>query len=70
MNKDNCKAKFEIGQKFVFSGLSVFVTEIEEIVYTEKTVFYKLRDYGYVSEYTILHHDSFQLVLSTETKGE
>ena len=70
MNKDNCKAKFEIGQKFVFSGLSVFVTEIEEVVYTEKVVFYKLRDYGYVSEYTILHNDSFQLVLSVETKGE
>ena len=70
MNKENCKAKFEIGQKFVFSGLSVFVTEVEEIVYSEKTVFYKLRDYGYVSEYTILHNDSFQLILSTETKGE
>jgi len=70
VNKQNCKAKFEIGQKFVFSGFPVFVVEIEEIVYTEKTVFYKLRDCGYVSEYTILHNDSFQLVLSVETKGE
>lgn len=70
MNKENCKAKFEIGQKFIFNGLSVFVTEIEEVVYTEKAVFYKLFDCGYVSEYTILHNDNFQLILSVETKGE
>ena len=76
MNKENCKAKFEIGQKFVFSApvffnmFSAVVAEIEEIVYTEKAVFYKLSDYGYVSEYTILHNESFQLVLSVETKGE
>ena len=54
----------------MFSGLSVFVTEIEEVVYTEKAVFYKLRGYGYVSEYAILHNDNFQLILSVETKGE
>ena len=69
MNKENCKAKFEIGQKFMFSGFSVFVTEIEEVVYTEKAVFYKLRGYGYISECAILH-DNFQLILSVETKGE
>jgi len=70
VNKHNCKAKFGIGQKFVFSGFPVFVAEIEEVVYTEKAVFYNLRGYGYISEYAILHNDNFQLILSVETKGE
>lgn len=70
MNKHNCKAKFEIGQKFIFKSLSTFMTEVVSVVYTENEVFYDLDGWGIVAERYIVNSPYFQLVLDVQTKGE
>lgn len=70
MNKHNCKAKFEIGQKFMRVSLFTSMVEIKEIVYTDSNLFYLLDNGQYLSEIEIINSGKFQLVLGVETKGE
>lgn len=68
MNKHNCKNKFEIGQKFICRCLYPFLTEIVEVITTDKSIYYKMSTSYIISEETILN-GNFELVTDIQ-KGE